>query len=82
MKDYVKINKSGGICIPVKLRRALNIGSGDAVVIEPAVGGGIRVTPYRPSCVFCGATEHIKELNGKGCCEKCYERLTEREVRV
>lgn len=82
MKDYVKVNKSGGIGIPIKLRRELNINKGDAVVIEPTDGGGIKILPYRPSCVFCGATEHIKELKGKGCCEKCYDELTGTEVRV
>lgn len=82
MKDYVKINKTGGLHIPIKLRRELNINNGDAVVIEPVEGGGIKVLPYRPSCVFCGAQEHIRELNGKGCCEECYEKLTQTEVMV
>ena len=82
MKDYRRISKQGSLSIPVKLRRQLNIDSGDAIAIEPTEDGGIKLLPYRPCCVFCGATEYIKELNGKGCCLGCYEKLADAEVRV
>lgn len=82
MKEYRRISKQGGLSIPIKLRRELNINSGDVVVIERTSEGGITLQPYCPSCVFCGATGHIKELNGKGCCEDCYEKLSDTEARV
>jgi transcriptional pleiotropic regulator of transition state genes len=82
MKNYVRLSKSGSMCIPIKLRRALNINGGDALAVEATEDGGVKLLPYRPSCVFCGATEYIKELNGKGCCVDCYDKLAGTEARV
>lgn len=80
MKEFKKISKSGAITVPIRLRRELNIKNGDAVTIEPLANGGMVIKPYRPSCIFCGAENDIKELNGKGCCVDCMLALEYAEV--
>ena len=38
-------------------------------------GGEIRLRAYTPRCVFCGETEGVKLLMGKGICPACTEKL-------
>lgn len=33
--------------------------------------GVVTVKPYTPRCVFCGSTENVKKLFGKGICSEC-----------
>ena len=59
---YKKMTSHGSISIPVAMRRELGIEGKDPMIVE---------SPYRPRCLFCGATEGVKQFHGKGICQEC-----------
>ncbi|MCM1120092.1 MAG: AbrB/MazE/SpoVT family DNA-binding domain-containing protein [bacterium] len=67
---YKKITSHGSISIPVAMRRGLGIESHDPMEVEEHEGE-IRIRPYIPRCVFCGVTEGVAKLRGKGICVAC-----------
>ena len=66
-----RVNKSGGISIPVGLRRELAIQPGDALDVETDAQGNVILKRHLPRCVFCGSTEEVTLLMGKGICRTC-----------
>lgn len=66
-----RITKSGGISIPVGLRRELSLQPGDALDVEVDNKGRVILAPHLPRCVFCGSTEEVVTFNGKGICHAC-----------
>lgn len=74
-----RITKSGGISIPVGLRRELNLQPGDALDVEVDGKGRVILAPHLPRCVFCGSTEEVRTYNGKGICQACAELIGRRE---
>lgn len=67
---YKKVTSHGSISIPVAMRRGLGIEPHDPMEVEEH-GGEIRIRPYIPRCVFCGAVEGVVRLRGKGVCGEC-----------
>lgn len=67
---YKKMTSHGSISIPVAMRRELGIEGKDPMIVE-SNGGRITISPYRPRCLFCGATEGVKQFHGKGICQEC-----------
>lgn len=68
--EYKKMTSHGSISIPVAMRRDLGIEPRDPMIVERD-GGGIRIRPYTPRCVFCGAEDGVKEFHGRGICGRC-----------
>ena len=68
--EYKKMTSHGSISIPVAMRRNLGIEPRDPMIVERD-GGGIRIRPYTPHCVFCGAEDGVKEFHGRGICGRC-----------
>lgn len=66
-----RVTKAGGISIPAGMRREMNIRTGDALDVETDAGGGIRLRPHLPRCVFCSGTEGVIRYMGKGICRGC-----------
>lgn len=71
MKKYKRLSKSGSINIPVQLRREYGIRDGDAFEIDVSKDGTVLLKPHVPRCVFCGGTEDVMKMNGKGICPEC-----------
>lgn len=67
---YKKVTSHGSISIPVAIRRELGIEPKDPMVVE-LEGGVIKITPYTPRCIFCGITEGVERIQGKGICGTC-----------
>lgn len=74
-----RVTKSGGISIPVGLRRELNLQPGDALDVEVDGIGRVFLAPHLPRCVFCGSTEGVVTYNGKGICQACAGVVGRRE---
>lgn len=70
---YKKLSSHGSISIPVALRRDIGIQGGDPMEVS-LKGGEIMIRPYIPRCVFCGETESVATLSGKGICSKCAQK--------
>lgn len=66
-----RVTKSGGVGIPVGLRRELNVRPGDAMDVYSDSSGKIIFSPHLPRCMFCSGTEDVKLYMGKGICRRC-----------
>ncbi len=69
-----KVDELGRIVLPVELRRNLGIEVRDPLEIF-VDGESIILKPYRPSCIFCGETNDIKQVEGKNICTDCAKKL-------
>ncbi len=68
------VDPLGRIVIPIELRRNLGINTDDS--LEVFVDGPyIMLKKYEPSCIFCGGSDNIVEINGKTVCENCIEEI-------
>ena len=68
------VDPLGRIVIPIELRRNLGINTDDS--LEVFVDGPyIMLKKYEPSCIFCGGSDNIVEINGKTVCENCIEEM-------
>lgn len=74
--NYKRLSSHGTVSIPVAVRRELGLQGRDAVELTVR-GGEITLRPYTPRCVFCGETDGVKLLSGKGICPECIEKLKE-----
>ena len=70
MMTHKRLTASGSINIPVAIRRDLGLEGKDAMELS-VEEGEIRLRAYTPRCVFCGATENVTMLKGKGICLAC-----------
>ena len=75
-----RVNKSGGISIPVGLRRELAIQPGDALDVETDAQGNVILKRHLPRCVFCGSTEEVTLWMGKGICRTCAGQIRKEEA--
>ena len=75
-----RVNKSGGISIPVGLRRELAIRPGDALDVETDAQGNVILKRHLPRCVFCGSTEEVTLWMGKGICRTCAGQIRKEEA--
>lgn len=69
-----KVDELGRVVLPIELRRTLDIDIKDSLEIY-VENNSIILRKYEPSCIFCGASEAIKEFKGKNVCSACYEEL-------
>lgn len=75
-----RVNRSGGISIPVGLRRELAIRPGDALDVETDAQGNVVLKRHLPRCVFCGSTEEVTLWMGKGICRTCSGQIGKEEA--
>lgn len=73
-----KVDELGRVVLPIELRRTLNIEIKDPVEIYTHEDY-ILLKKYEPSCVFCGDSTDIVQINGKNVCKKCIEELKKLE---
>ena len=69
-----KVDELGRIVLPIEMRRTLDIAERDALEIY-VEGSSVILRKYRPSCIFCDATNDVSEFKGKNVCPKCLKEL-------
>lgn len=69
-----KLDDLGRIVLPVELRRTLHINIKDPIEIFTE-GEYIMLKKYEPTCVFCGNSENIQDVNGKKICQDCLNEI-------
>lgn len=69
-----KIDELGRICVPIELRRTLDIDEKDGVEIF-VDGDMIILKKYQPSCIFCGDYKEVTHFKGKLICSSCSESI-------
>ena len=67
---YRKMTNSGSVNIPAQLRGEMGYQKKDVFEVE-VKGGVVIMRPRQPRCVFCGGTERVKLMRGKGICKDC-----------
>lgn len=74
---FKKMSKGGTIGIPVQLRREYGLYPGDAYGIIVQNDGSVLLKPHTPHCVFCGKTEDVTVMDGRGICASCVVKAKE-----
>ncbi len=72
-----KVDDLGRIVLPAELRRLLELDDRAEVEIYTE-GDTVVLKKHRPSCVFCGAREELREFRGSCICESCCEALSKK----
>ena len=67
---YRKMTNSGSVNIPAQLRREMGYKKRDVFEVE-LKDGVVIMRPRQPRCLFCGTTENVKLMRGKGICKSC-----------
>ena len=75
MKAYKRITSSGGMSIPVGIRRAMGIQCRDAMELEVTGENELVVRPYQIRCIFCGNLDVMSKWKGKGICKECLAEI-------
>ena len=70
-KMYKKLNKRGGMSIPASVRREMGWEPEDAMELEVTQDNRLIMRQHQPRCVFCGETEGVVTISGKGICSGC-----------
>ena len=70
-----KVDQLGRVVLPVEMRKALRIEVGDLVMMTDD-GGRIVLEKVEQKCVFCGASEPLREFAKKLVCSSCVDKLS------
>lgn len=70
---YKKLTSHGSISIPVAMRREIGLQGGDPMEVSQE-GDNIVIKAYTPRCIFCGNTEKVIKIDGKGICPMCAKK--------
>ncbi|MDR3591790.1 MAG: AbrB family transcriptional regulator [Negativicutes bacterium] len=65
-----RIDQIGRVVLPVGLRHTLEIKDNDGLEIFTDKDR-IVLRKYKPTCLFCGTSDDMKEFKGKNVCKKC-----------
>jgi len=69
-----KVDQLGRVVLPVEMRKAMTIEVGDLVMMS-AEGDRIVLEKVEQKCVFCGASEPLREFAKKLVCSSCIDKL-------
>lgn len=69
-----KIDDVGRLVLPKEILTSLDIRYRDAVDIH-LLENGMLITKHNPSCIFCGAIEHLQDYKGRPVCQECWEGM-------
>ncbi len=69
-----KVDELGRIVLPIELRRTLGIDIKDPVEIF-VENEYIMLRKYETTCVFCGGSDNVVDINGKNVCKNCIEDI-------
>ncbi len=69
------IDELGRIVIPIEMRNALEIKSGDLMRME-LDGEKIVIQKNTPTCVFCSSENGLTKYEGKTICLKCIREIS------
>ncbi|RPF42226.1 transcriptional pleiotropic regulator of transition state genes [Hydrogenoanaerobacterium saccharovorans] len=69
-----KIDELGRIMLTKELREAMNWKAGDSLNLS-YTGAGVLLTTSQPSCIFCGCSTGLCELDGRQICCNCVKKI-------
>lgn len=75
-----KVNRRGGITIPVALRRMMRIYDGDKFAIYALDNGDIYMKRITAHCMNCGKVTVVKQDGQSVYCDECLANLEVKEL--
>ena len=70
-----KVDDLGRIVLPVELRRLLELDDRAEVEIYTE-GDTVVLKKHRPSCIFCGGKDDLRDFRGSSICATCRQELS------
>ncbi len=70
-----KVDELGRIVIPSELRKALEVGPGDAMELY-LQEDRLVLKKFAPACIFCGGIQGLMTYEGKNICRKCIDTIS------
>lgn len=71
-----KVGELGRIVLPIELRRSMNIGERDELMIYME-GDRIVLEKFESACIFCNSSQELLEFCKKTVCRECVRKLSE-----
>lgn len=69
-----KVDKRGGICLPLQLRKDFDISQNTKIEFLPQEDGSVLLKKCNSFCFFCGETGPLVEMHGISLCRDCCEQ--------
>ncbi|WP_024831638.1 AbrB/MazE/SpoVT family DNA-binding domain-containing protein [Ruminiclostridium josui] len=71
-----KVDDLGRVCLPVELRRTLDIAEKDSleIFVDEEM---VILKKYQLVCIFCGEAKNVTDYKGKNICPACKKDLKE-----
>jgi transcriptional pleiotropic regulator of transition state genes len=74
-----KLDDLGRLCLPIELRRLLNIETKDGLEIF-IDNDRIILRKHQVFCIFCGDVHGMTKIMGKNVCQKCLADVSKKVV--
>ncbi len=72
------LDNMGRVVIPKEIRKLLDMAEGEDCFEILMQDDSIVLKKHNPTCVLCGNTDDLVELNGKLVCKACIETLNKK----
>lgn len=72
-----KVNKRGGITIPVAIRRSIDIEGGDKFRVHSLPCGDLYLEKMTGRCAICGNAAYYQTAGGRFLCDPCRKEMEE-----
>ena len=66
----------GRVVIPMEIRKYMNIGKNEPVMLIPLDETRLLIQKHTYSCLICDSTDNLKVLNDKHFCYACSAKIT------
>lgn len=66
-----KVDKRGGICLPLQLRKAFDISQNAKIEFQPQEDGSVLLKKCNALCFFCGSEGPLVKVRGISLCKDC-----------
>lgn len=66
-----KVDKRGGICLPLQLRKDFDISQNTKIEFQMLEDGSVLLKKCNANCFFCGAPGPLVKVRGISLCEDC-----------
>ncbi len=68
------VDEAGRVVLPKELRRVMNLKPADRLEIFTD-NGYIMLKKYETSCILCGSSDDVIEVDSKYICRDCAEKI-------
>lgn len=74
MRNMRKVDKQGRVTLPLAVRQAIGVKTGDALDVT-VTGSSVQLTAHNRRCAFCGTQEDVIDHGSAGICSSCAGKI-------